>query len=150
MQRSLQEMLQHPVCLYTCKPWCCNQSKESVKHCRLMYPKIMPACYCKVCLFGLLQSTSSSSPDNVEVNESIISLLLKLHFHLSGNPDSYNPDEPGSSSGYDQSVDSRIGDGPYFVAKLLQRISALDSLCRCVCCFRLLLWHVSETSWSDQ
>lgn len=87
---------------------------------------------CTVCVLGLFQAGTSGSSEKVEVNESIISLLLKLHSHLSGNPDSYNPDEPSSSSNFDPSIDSRIGDGPYFVAKLLQRISALDSLCRCV------------------
>jgi len=95
--------------------------------------------WCKACSCGLLQSGTSGSPETVEVNESIISLLLKLHSHLSGNPDSYNPEEPSSSSNADQSVDSRIGDGPYFVAKLLQRISSLDSLCRYV--FVTLIWY---------
>lgn len=93
----------------------------------------MHVCSCKVRGSDLFQAGTSVYPDKVEVNESIISLLLKLHSHLSGNPDSYNPDEPSSSSNFDPSVDSRIGDGPYFVAKLLQRISSLDSLCRCVC-----------------
>ncbi|KAJ9584382.1 hypothetical protein L9F63_021276, partial [Diploptera punctata] len=71
-------------------------------------------------------SGTSSSPETVEVNESIISLLLRLHSHLSGTPDSYNPEESCGSEG----LDSRIGDGPFFVAKLLARIAALDSLCR--------------------
>ncbi|XP_069676263.1 E3 ubiquitin-protein ligase Ubr3 isoform X3 [Periplaneta americana] len=82
-------------------------------------------------------SGTSGSPECVEVNESIISLLLKLHSHLSGNPDSYNPDETNntsssgnSSTSSNESADSRIGDGPFFVAKLLRRIAALDSHCR--------------------
>nr|CAD7197122.1 unnamed protein product [Timema douglasi] len=71
-------------------------------------------------------------PDTVEVNESIISLLLKLHSHLSAVPDSYTPvetDGSTSSNNNNNSCDS-IGDGPHFVARLLQRIASLDSLCR--------------------
>ncbi|XP_068083669.1 E3 ubiquitin-protein ligase Ubr3 isoform X2 [Anabrus simplex] len=67
---------------------------------------------------------SNSSGDSIEVNESIISLLLKLHSHLAGVPDSFNPDE------VDTSQNDRIGDGPFFVRNLLHRIAALDSLCR--------------------
>lgn len=70
-------------------------------------------------------SVELPSPDKtVEANESIISLLLKLHSHLSGIPDSFNPDEP------EQNPESRIGDGPFFVGKVLHRIMALDTLCR--------------------
>lgn len=72
----------------------------------------------------------SGSPETVEVNESIISLLLKLHSLLSGTPDSYNPDESSSNSSAHQSPDSRIGDGPHFIGMLLRRISALDPLCK--------------------
>lgn len=62
----------------------------------------------------------------LEVNESIISLLLKLHSHLSGVPDSFNPDEAESP----EISQSRVGDGSFFVGKLIHRIMALDSLCR--------------------
>ncbi|XP_075237272.1 ubr3 ubiquitin ligase isoform X2 [Lycorma delicatula] len=66
-----------------------------------------------------------SPPEKVvEANESIISLLLKLHSNLSGIPDSFNPDE------VDTEPESRIGDGPIFVGKILRKIMTLDSLCR--------------------
>lgn len=81
------------------------------------------------------------SPErSVEANESIISLLLKLHSHLSGNPDSFNPEEPETER------DSRIGDGPFFVGKVLYRIVELDSFCRCVCSciFLLVFWKAQE------
>lgn len=73
---------------------------------------------------GQLSVELPSPEKTVEANESIISLLLKLHSHLSGIPDSFNPDEP------EVNPDSRIGDGPFFVSKVLHRIMALDTLCR--------------------
>lgn len=67
----------------------------------------------------------NATPSSVKVNESVISLLLKLHSHLSGAPDSYDPE--GAES---RAADTgRIGDGPFFVGRLLDRISMLDSLC---------------------
>ncbi|KAF5282499.1 hypothetical protein FQR65_LT14269 [Abscondita terminalis] len=71
---------------------------------------------------------SNTSPPTVKVNESIISLLLKLHSHLSGIPDSYNQDEPKPGTSNDG--DGLVGDGPFFIGKLLQKIAALDSTCK--------------------
>jgi E3 ubiquitin-protein ligase UBR3 len=78
----------------------------------------------------LLQPNISRDPETIQVNESIISLLLKLHSQLAGTQNSYRPDNPSNNSFPDWSSDSRIGDGQFFVAKLLWRISALDALCR--------------------
>jgi hypothetical protein len=78
----------------------------------------------------LFQPSTSRGPETIQVNESIISLLLKLHSQLTGTQNSYRPDYPSNNSFHDMSSDSRIGDGPFFVAKLLCRISALDTLCR--------------------
>lgn len=72
-----------------------------------------------------------------KTGENIISLLLKLHSQLSGVPDSWNPDEvpsfvsdEGSSASKifmtSQSLESRIGDGPFFIGQLLKKISRLD------------------------
>lgn len=59
----------------------------------------------------------------VEVNESILTLLLRLHEKLSGKPRSYVPETiRGTSS--DAEMASRIGDGAFFVGKLL------DNICR--------------------
>ncbi|XP_054287000.1 E3 ubiquitin-protein ligase Ubr3-like isoform X1 [Macrosteles quadrilineatus] len=70
-------------------------------------------------------SVELPSPErSIEANESIISLLLKLHSHLSGAPDSFNPDE------LEVDRDSRIGDGAFFVGKVLRRIMEIDSFCR--------------------
>ncbi|KAK9296366.1 hypothetical protein QLX08_009590 [Tetragonisca angustula] len=79
---------------------------------------------------GSLQSQT------VKVDESIITLLLKLHSQLSGVPDSYNPeqsttmDSEASSSSTIEPTESRIGDGPFFIAQLLNKIANLDPMCK--------------------
>ncbi|CAL4116468.1 unnamed protein product, partial [Meganyctiphanes norvegica] len=60
----------------------------------------------------------------VEVEESIISLLIKLHSKMTGKPNSYRPDFSK------QREDSRIGDGPFFIAKVLNKIGSYDPGCR--------------------
>lgn len=65
------------------------------------------------------------NPPSVKVNESIISLLLKLHSHLSGIPDSYNPEEEDDETS--EAEEAPIGDGPYFIGKLLRKMSVADS-----------------------
>ena len=71
----------------------------------------------------------------VTINESIISLLLKLHSKLSGRPDSYIPfaerrSNPSlRSSTTPEYVQSRIGDGCFFIEKVLDKICSLDSAC---------------------
>ncbi|XP_076232510.1 ubr3 ubiquitin ligase isoform X2 [Calliopsis andreniformis] len=80
-------------------------------------------------------------PQSVKVGESIISLLLKLHSQLSGVPDSYNPkqssscyemDNEASSSSSSSAApkESRIGDGPFFISQLLNKIANLDPMCK--------------------
>lgn len=73
-----------------------------------------------------------------KTGESIISLLLKLHSQLSEIPDSFNIDEicnntsknsastANNSELSDKFEESRIGDGPFFISKLLRKISNLD------------------------
>lgn len=92
--------------------------------------------------------------EHVQVDESIISLLLKLHSQLSGTLDSFSLDT-NETSATDASMEvddsdpqagpssrptttppiphsedardrSRIGDGPYFIAMLLHKITRLD------------------------
>lgn len=99
-------------------------------------------------------STSfASRAEHVDIDESIISLLLKLHSQLSGTLDSFSLDSTDSAS-TDPSMEvddtdpqagpssrpssthqphstaprdrSRIGDGPYFIAMLLHKITRLD------------------------
>lgn len=54
----------------------------------------------------------------LDVNESILTLLLRLHSKLSEKRDSFKTDEQ-SLMKYD--LNSRIGDGPYFIGCLLKR-----------------------------
>lgn len=68
-------------------------------------------------LFQLPQLDSGD--EYVAVEESIISLLIKLHSKLTGKPNSYRPN-------FSDTSDSRIGDGPFFIAKLLNKIGRYD------------------------
>lgn len=81
----------------------------------------------------------------MKVNESIISLLLKLHSQLSGIPDSYNPYDHTTTTNNDQnktdSEESLIGDGPFFISRLLKKIATLSPQCReCIVETRDKLW----------
>lgn len=86
---------------------------------------------------------------SMSVNESIISLLLKLHSNLTETPDSFNPYEverkaaQASGSAEDQSNDY-IGDGPFFVGKLLKHIMTLDPMCRDA------VFHTREKLWGKK
>lgn len=64
-----------------------------------------------------------SGDEYVSVEESIISLLIKLHSKLSGKPNSYRPN-------FSNTNDSRIGDGPFFIAKLLNKLGRYDASVR--------------------
>ncbi|XP_026278143.1 E3 ubiquitin-protein ligase Ubr3 [Frankliniella occidentalis] len=91
--------------------------------------------------------------DNVHVpmrvNESIISLLLKLHSNLTETPDSFDPYEverkaaQASGQNEDQANDY-IGDGPFFVGKLLKHIMSLDPMCRDT------VFHAREKLWGKK
>lgn len=95
--------------------------------------------------------SSSSHPQTVKINESIISLLLKLHSQLSGIPDSYVPEEQEQSMSDDSEPESVIGDGSFFVAKLLRKISAVDTTCReSVNDIRKKLWPPQQDSEREQ
>ena len=62
-------------------------------------------------------SSTSLSHSSVQVDESILSLLLKLHSKLSNEPDSYRPGPV---------PDSRIGDGPFFIRSVLNTYVKLN------------------------
>ncbi|XP_065208799.1 E3 ubiquitin-protein ligase Ubr3-like [Planococcus citri] len=78
---------------------------------------------------------SSPQLKKLSANESIISMLLKLHSNLSINVDSFNPETIPT-----EELNYRIGDGSAFIAKVLKRIAMLDDFCReevMQCCHRL-------------
>ncbi|XP_013181707.1 PREDICTED: E3 ubiquitin-protein ligase UBR3-like, partial [Papilio xuthus] len=80
-----------------------------------------------------------SQPDeSIPVNESIISLLLKLHSQLSGRLDSFSLEEPAPAS------QEPIGDGPYFIGQVLRKLAALDARCAAA------VQHVRRTLWPHQ
>lgn len=87
---------------------------------------------------------NQESADTVLIDESILSLLLKLHSALSGTLDSFSLDdhyeeemeddhsdgeEPGPSSPAIKVSESRIGDGPHFIGNLLKKIALMDASC---------------------
>ncbi|XP_060521351.1 E3 ubiquitin-protein ligase Ubr3 [Cylas formicarius] len=82
---------------------------------------------------------------SVEVNESIISLLLKLHSQLSNMPDSFDPDD--DEIDYFVSGEDKVpcGDGPFYIGKLLKKIAGSDQECyRHVQQTRRRLWPSQE------
>lgn len=90
----------------------------------------------------------------VSINESIISLLLRLHSHLSGVPDSYQPpslnhsaDEEyaqvplTSENDHFQKKIPLCGDGAFYVGRLLDRMALGSKSCyECIIHSRLALW----------
>ena len=81
------------------------------------------------------QISSNAHRSVVNINESIISLLVKLHSKLSGKPDSYTPKPERSKvpslahTLTPEYAESRIGDACFFVEKVLDKICDLDSAC---------------------
>ncbi|CAH0585949.1 unnamed protein product [Chrysodeixis includens] len=80
----------------------------------------------------------SQSEDSIPVNESIISLLLKLHSQLSGRLDSFSLDEPAPET------QEPIGDGPFFIGRVLRKLAALDARCAAA------IAHVRHSLWPHQ
>ncbi|CAG4991843.1 unnamed protein product [Colias eurytheme] len=80
----------------------------------------------------------SQAEEQIPVNESIISLLLKLHSQLSGRLDSFSLDEPPPAS------QEPIGDGPHFIGQVLHKLAALDSRCADA------IQQVRRTMWPNQ
>lgn len=98
-----------------------------------------------------LDSTTEPA-DVLTIDESVISLLLKLHSQLSGTLDSFSledndddeeeetmtedddentsiPSDPSISSQLPNVNESRIGDGPFFIGGLLRKIAKSDGRC---------------------
>ncbi|XP_045478273.1 E3 ubiquitin-protein ligase Ubr3 isoform X3 [Harmonia axyridis] len=64
----------------------------------------------------------------VKVHENLISLLLKLHSNLSGVPDSFVLEKELAKG--DINDRAAIGDGPFYVGKLLKRLALADDNCK--------------------
>lgn len=113
--------------------------------------------------------SSTDSSDTIVIDESVISLLLKLHSQLSGTLDSFsledNEDdeahieddcsstssEPSSSSPFPNSNEQRIGDGPFFIGNLLSKIAKADNSCaRNINQIRQKLWPNQRERQAEQ
>jgi E3 ubiquitin-protein ligase UBR3 len=68
----------------------------------------------------LMKALPPSSGTLLSINETIISLLIRLHSKLSGKLDSYKPTK------LEQSNESRTGDGPFFIEQLLNQFIHLN------------------------
>ncbi|XP_072948868.1 E3 ubiquitin-protein ligase Ubr3 isoform X2 [Epargyreus clarus] len=87
----------------------------------------------------------TQSDEQIPVNESIISLLLKLHSQLSGRLDSFSLEEPAPE------LDEPIGDGPLFIGALLRQLAALDARCAAsVRALRRALWPHQRERQAEQ
>ncbi|XP_070564707.1 E3 ubiquitin-protein ligase UBR3-like [Ptychodera flava] len=77
----------------------------------------------------------------VQVNESILSLLVKLHSRLCGKENSYKP--PSKRSTDSKVTGMKVGDGPYYIKLFLDKVSRLSSEAN-----KLLeeICHVNETT----
>uniref|UniRef100_T1JNI2 E3 ubiquitin-protein ligase n=1 Tax=Strigamia maritima TaxID=126957 RepID=T1JNI2_STRMM len=94
----------------------------------------------QICGRSPLKVEPFTSKNVVEVNESILSLLVKLHSKLSGKPDSFK-----------QTVfnDSRVGNGPHFIGQVLNRISMLSlRAARSIQEIRQNLWPRRDSSFA--
>ncbi|XP_037868471.1 E3 ubiquitin-protein ligase Ubr3 [Bombyx mori] len=85
-----------------------------------------------------MELQNQTEEDSIPVNESIISLLLKLHSQLSGRLDSFSPDEPAPAA------HEPVGDGPFWIGRVLRRMCSLDPRCR------QHVQHVREQLWPQQ
>ena len=93
-------------------------------------------------------SGSDNPEERVYLRESIISLLLKLHSRFSGHDDSYRP-PPELVAGRDSATeaeDCRIGDGSFWIAKVLDKLCRLDPRVRAsIGSTRSALWPAPGT-----
>ncbi|XP_028172665.1 E3 ubiquitin-protein ligase Ubr3 [Ostrinia furnacalis] len=85
-----------------------------------------------------LQVHNQPQDESIPVNESIISLLMKLHSQLSGRLDSFSLEEPAPET------DEPIGDGPHFIGQVLRALAKLDARCASA------IAHVRQTLWPNQ
>ena len=114
---------------------------------------------------------SQDSQDTIKIDDSIISLLLKLHSQLSGTLDSFslddanncdekeNDDDESSMDAedssqnqlYPNSCELRVGDGPHFIGNLLRKIARSNEKCaQKINEVRQLLWPNQRERQAEQ
>lgn len=101
--------------------------------------------------------TSNSQRSVLNINDSIVSLLVKLHSKLSGRPNSYTPlsermlkpDMKATTTPEYKS--SRIGDGCFFIEKVLDNICSIDIACeQFIKVTRAQLWPTQHAREAQQ
>jgi E3 ubiquitin-protein ligase UBR3 len=114
-----------------------------------------------------LESNDAATDAAIKIDDSIISLLLKLHSQLSGTLDSFSLDDSdamsddnddiadctlnASSHHYPNSSEQRIGDGPFFIGNLLRKIARADDRCaRNINEIRQTLWPNQRERQAEQ
>ena len=115
------------------------------------------ACACsQPCRVHLPDATRSKKErDVIVVNESIISLLLKLHSNYTRRPDSYVPiSERTGFSVTEEYRKSRVGGACFFIEKVLDLICDIDESClQSVVAERKSLWphyHAREAEKDEE
>ncbi|KFM58297.1 E3 ubiquitin-protein ligase UBR3, partial [Stegodyphus mimosarum] len=79
-----------------------------------------------------------SNKRTIDVNESILSLLLQLHSKLSEKPDSYRIKPRESLS--QESINLRIGDGVTYIERLIDRVAASEDKVSIIQNIKQRLW----------
>ena len=89
-----------------------------------------------------LDGSSESKQDEINVNENIVTLLLRLHSKYSESSDSYVPKyQRHGISVTEDYLQSRIGNGCFFIEKVLDKIGDFDKACaESISACRQLLW----------
>jgi E3 ubiquitin-protein ligase UBR3 len=65
----------------------------------------------------------------IPVNESMMTLLIKLHARLSGKVNSYVPESQRVGCSATTDHDCCVGDGPYYISRLLDKACRLSPEC---------------------
>ena len=100
-------------------------------------------------------AASKKEREVINVNESLISILLKLHSKYSRRPDSYVPlPERSGFSVTPEYRKSRVGDACFFIEKVLDLICELDEAClQSIVMARKSLWphyHAREAEKDEE
>ena len=89
-----------------------------------------------------MDGSPESNQGVININESIITLLLRLHSKYSGRSDSYVPKyQRHGVSVTEDYLQSRIGNGCFFIEKVLDKIGDFDKAsAESISACRQLLW----------
>lgn len=91
---------------------------------------------------------SNTTPERICIRESVISLLLRLHSRFNGNNDTYKiPSDNDHMSVGNTLDDGRVGDGAFWVGKVLDKLCLLDRRVRqTIVTTKEALWPQTRTN----